>query len=104
MTVTIDALQSENRSVPASGHPSAPAIFSAALLLLFGLTRNKRVRRQLSGTRMLLLLVLTGGLCASLAGCAPGTGFAVPQSTSTITITGTSGTLAHSATVTLTLK
>jgi hypothetical protein len=53
---------------------------------------------------MLLLLVLTGGLCASLAGCAPGTGFAVPQSTSTITITGTSGTLAHSATVTLTLK
>jgi hypothetical protein len=103
MTVTIPALRGQNRGVPADGRPAAPPIVFATLLLAFGLARNKRVRKQFSSAQMLFLLALIGGLCATIAGCG-GTGFAVPQSTSTITVTGTSGTLTHSATVTLTLK
>jgi hypothetical protein len=103
LTVTIPALSSQNRGVPANGRPAAPPIIFATLLLAFGLARNKRVRKQFSFAQMLFFLVLIGGLCAATTGCS-GTGFAVPQFASTITITGTSGTLTHSATVTLTLK
>ncbi len=103
MTVAIPALYGENRSVPANG-PGRSMILSATLLFALGLTGKKRLRRYFSSARMLLLLALIGSLCTAMTGCGAGTGFAVPRSTSTITITGTSGTLIHSATVTLTLK
>jgi len=103
MTVTIPALSSDNRNIPANRLPSAPRIAFATLLLTFGLARIRRLRRQLSSVRMLFFIVFIGGLCAAITGCS-GTGFAVPQTTSTITVTGTSGSLTHSATVTLTLK
>jgi hypothetical protein len=103
MTVTIPALSSDNRNIPANRHPTAPPIAFATLLLAFGLARIKRVRKQLSSVRMLLFIVFIGGLCAAITGCS-GTGFAVPQTTSTITVTGASGTLTHTAAVTLTLK
>jgi len=48
-----------------------------------------------------LILAICGLVGATaLSGCG-GTGFALPSSTSTITVTGTSGSIAHSATVTL---
>jgi hypothetical protein len=103
MTVTIPALSSDNRNIPANRHPTAPPIAFATLLLAFGLARIKRARRQLSSVRMLFFFVFIGGLCAAFTGCS-GTGFAVPQTTSTITVTGASGMLTHAATVTLTLK
>jgi hypothetical protein len=103
LTITIPALVSSNSTDP--GRRSGKSVvWSATLLLALLLAGNKRMRRKVSLARMLLLLLLLVGFSTALTGCAPGTGFAVPQSTSTITITGTSGTLVHSATVTLTLK
>jgi len=102
LTVTIPALVGGNHTP--GGRRGAPAVWSATLLLALLLAGNSRLRRTVSLARMAVLLLLLGGAFTALTGCAPGTGFAVPQSTSTITITATSGTLVHSATVTLTLQ
>jgi hypothetical protein len=104
MTIAIPALRSSNDKAPFHGRGRASEVLSATLLIALAFTGNRRLRRKLRAMRTLMVLALAGGLCLSITGCAPGTGFAVPQSTSTITITGTSGTLVHSATVTLTLK
>jgi hypothetical protein len=100
MTVTIPALVGRNRS-PLGG---SPQVLMAALLLSLGLLGGKRTRRRLSAVRPFLWVLLLGALGVSLSGCGNDTGFAIPQTTSTITVTGTSGALVHSTTVTLTLK
>jgi hypothetical protein len=55
---------------------------------------------------MLMLLLLASGIGATvgLSGCAGNGYFGQPPQNYTVTVTGTSGTLSHSATVTLTVE
>jgi hypothetical protein len=82
-------------------HGKLPPPWLAAVLLLpwFGV---RRVRRRLARARLLTLLLGLASLGA-LAGCAGGYFGPGPQSY-TITVTGTSGTIQHSTTVTLTVQ
>jgi hypothetical protein len=79
-----------------------------AALLLASLSRasskaaSKHHRTRLAG--MALLLVLFVGLAGFVSGCNggyPGINAGTPAGTFTITVTGTSGTLTHTTTVTL---
>jgi large repetitive protein len=70
-------------------------------LLLLPLIATRRLREQLKG-RMLVLVLLTAGLMATLTGCGSQNGSSQESSqTYTLTVTATSGTLQHSQTVTL---
>jgi ABC-type transporter Mla subunit MlaD len=63
---------------------------------------GRRLKRAVS-----LLLLLGAGLvvAAGLSGCGSASGFfGQQQTTYTVTVTGTSGTLSHSTTVTLTVE
>jgi Bacterial Ig-like domain (group 3)/MBG domain (YGX type)/FG-GAP-like repeat len=71
----------------------------ALLLLPFVWSRRSRGRPH----RLLLWLVALASLGA-VTGCGVGGYFSQPQQTYTITVTGTSGTLVHSTTVTLTVE
>ena len=66
---------------------------------------SHRLRRRHVRTLLLILVILISlGLVASMVGC--GGGFASPQQSQpyTLTITGTSGTDSYSTTVLLTMK
>jgi hypothetical protein len=86
--------------------PILAGVSAASVLCLFGLAGMHRRR----GLRLMLVLLLSfAGIASVLTGCGSGTGFAVPgattnSTTSTITISGTSGSTVHTATVTLTLQ
>ena len=87
-----------------TGEKLAP--FALALMLLPFCGRVRRRAGKLSKLAALLLLVVAGaaGLTA-LTGCGSTTGFfASPPQTYNVTITGTSGALTHSTTVTLTVE
>jgi hypothetical protein len=78
-----------------------------AELLLLPLLAVRRVRRKLArmpvSLRALLLFAVGLGILFPLAGC--GGGFFGPMAhTSTLTVTGTSGAVQHSTTVTLTIQ
>ena len=78
-----------------------------ATLLLLPLFALRRVRRKLArmpvGLRALLLCALGLGMVLPLTGC--GGGFFGPTAhSSTLTVTGTSGVVQHSTTVTLTIQ
>ena len=80
-----------------------PASLAILLLPLVGF---RRVRR-LAGSRLLSLLLLLGGLAAmtTLSGCGAGTGFGLQEpQTYTVTVTATGGSIAHTASVTLTVQ
>ena len=66
----------------------------------------RRSSRKLMRLAAVLLLLIGGaGGVATLTGCGSKTGFfASPQTTYNVTITGTSGVLTHSTTVTLTVQ
>ena len=82
-------------------------LMAVALLLLPFAGKLRRAGRKLS--RMLsIVLLLAAGLmtAAAVSGCGgtPSGYFGQAQTTSTITVTGTSGSLSHSATVSLTVE
>ena len=91
--------ESARNSVPARPGPYAPIAF-ALLLPLLGL---RKARRKLGrGVSLLLLLAVSAFAVSSLAGCSQGVGFfGQPVQTYTITVTASSGSVQHSATVNL---
>jgi hypothetical protein len=77
-----------------------------SILLLPFSQRLRRSSRKLGRATSLALLLLIGlGAVAGLTGCGSGSGyFSQAQQTYNVTVTGNSGTLTHSTTVTLTVE
>ena len=103
MTITIPAVSGRS-SPPTSPFPlgSFPAAASLASLGFIWFFRSRWNQRPL-----LLVLLAFAALAGAtaLTGCSgTKTGFAVPTSTSIITVTGTSGSTTHSTAVTLTVQ
>jgi trimeric autotransporter adhesin len=103
MTVTIPAVSGRN-SPPISPFPlnSVPVAVSLASLGFMWFSRSRWKQRP----RLMILLafaILAGA--TALTGCSgTKTGFAVPTSTTIITVTGTSGSITHSSAVMLTIQ
>ena len=76
----------------------------ALILLPFPLSRRMRRAARRGPLWCAVLLLLSLGTVAGLSGCGAGGLFGQPQQTYTITVTGTSGSLSHAATVTLTVQ
>jgi hypothetical protein len=83
--------------------PWMPPTITVALLLPMLLWRRRRPFRSMR-LSVLLFAALLGGAMLSLSGC--GGGLALPNSstTYTISVTGTSGVTSHTTTVTLTVQ
>jgi hypothetical protein len=79
--------------------PGIPLLL-ACVLLPFAVLRRTRDRPR----RLLLRLLVAVTSLAAVAGCGRGGEFNQPQQTYTITVTGTSGSLVRSTTVTLTVE
>ena len=101
MSVTLGSVARETNPSPI--FPRLPSTITlAAMTFLLSIRRLRRARGALMG--FMIAIVLAAGL-ASMTGCSDTrTGFATPVSTSTITVTGSSGTLQHATTVTLTVQ
>ena len=106
MTITVPALVGSLRppvhpdSPPDPWHQSASIGLSLAALLSFLLPGTRKRRPG----RLLTWILATALLAGAVTGCGTGNGFAIPTSTSSIIVTGTSGTIAHTTTVTLTIQ
>jgi MBG domain/Bacterial Ig-like domain (group 3)/Putative Ig domain len=88
------------------GVASALAPFALALILLPFAGRLRRAGKKF-GRALSMLMMLAAGMAAiaGIGGCGSTSGFFAQQQQSyTVTVTGTSGSLTHSATVTLTVQ
>jgi len=102
VTLTVNVPQTTATANTAS--KLAPLTLALLLLPFFGRMRraSKRLRRVLP---LLLLLGVSLAAAVGLTGCNSTSGFfGQQQKTYTVTVTGTSGNLSHSATVTLTVE
>jgi MBG domain (YGX type)/Bacterial Ig-like domain (group 3)/FG-GAP-like repeat len=86
-------------SMASRGHRLGPVAF-ALLLLPFACLKRYRRRPQ----RRLLWMLVTLASFGAVSGCGEGGYFSQTEQTYTITVTGTSGNLARSTTVTLTVE
>jgi hypothetical protein len=103
-TTTMTVVTSPTFAMSKPGHGTNQIFYGLLLLPLLGLGKVRRKLRSLPKgiSYCLAALVLLGGLGA-VTGC--GGGYYGPQpKTCTVTITGTSGTLTHSTTVTVTVR
>jgi hypothetical protein len=105
MSIQIPTATAHNRtpSSPLGGGGKIPAMLS---LLLLPLVADSKMRRRL-GTRLLMLVLLTGGLMglAAITGCGSGVGVTLEEpQTYTLTVTATSGSLQQTNTVRLTVQ
>ncbi|MBS1801213.1 MAG: Ig-like domain repeat protein [Acidobacteria bacterium] len=100
---TSPSLQASNRTPERPGSPGGSSI-ALGVLGLVGLGAVRRYRRRMPKL-LIALLLLAGSLLpvASLTGCAGGY-FALKPTTYTVTVTGTEGTIQHSATATLVVQ
>ena len=99
---TISAPISSNRAPVFGGRATAVA-FALLLMPLAGMRRFRKKWLR----RLMALVLLVGGLTsmAALSGCSFGSGyFGQGPATYTYTVTGTSGSLTHSTSVTLNIK
>jgi hypothetical protein len=115
VALTVNIPQTVASAAPASQYPGEHianglagrlAPFSLALLLVPFASRLRRAGKRL-GRTMSMLLFLAAGLAAvaGMSACGSVTGFfAQQQRTYTVIVTGTSGALSHSSTVTLTVE
>jgi hypothetical protein len=117
VTLTINLPQTQAASVRhtnipmAANHQNAPlgyvagrmAPFALALILLPFAGRLRRAGRRMNRMLSILLFAVAGmAVVSAISGCGSTSGFfAQQQQTYTLTITGTAGSLSHSATVTL---
>jgi hypothetical protein len=102
MTIAVPALSA--KAVPGEGRQRAPEGITLAFITL-GLALGRRARRRLPRLLSVLLLAGLAGLSVTLTGCGAGNGgFAIPTSSSTISVAATSGSTTHSTTVTLTIQ
>ena len=101
------------RNDPGDGiHPSTNRIWSAGLLISFGLLVTLRGRRRLLGSDVLsrvlmLTIILFGGIAATqLAGCGGGSAAhqQTPTGTGNVTVTATAGSAVQSASFSLTIQ
>ncbi|MBS1823527.1 MAG: Ig-like domain repeat protein [Acidobacteria bacterium] len=100
---TSPSLQASGRTPVRPGSPGGSSI-AFGVLGLAGLGAVRRYRRKMP-LLLIALLLLAGSLLpvASLTGCAGGY-FALKPTTYTVTVTGTEGTIQHSATATLVVQ
>jgi hypothetical protein len=127
VTLTVDVPQTQAGINPANLHPNVQAArndktgshrksnpgvasrvapFALALILLPFAGRMRRTGKHL-GRMLSMLLLLVAGIAAvaGISGCGSSSGFfAQQQQNYSVTVTGTSGALTHSATVTLTVE
>jgi sugar lactone lactonase YvrE len=106
MTVVApNIVTSANRPPESLGRKLAPISFALLLLPLFGVRRMRRTWQRY----LVLLIMLAGGFAATtaLSGCSNSPSGYFGQGTTydyTVTLTGTSGSLVHSSSVTLTVN
>jgi hypothetical protein len=110
LTVGIPATvlaQNRGPDSPNLGRRLAPLSVALLFLPLLGKLRRTRrqIRRKLRGGLTVIMMLLIGVAATSLSGCGVPTGYFGQQpETYTLTVTGVSGTLSHSASVTLTVE